>query len=125
MARRYKSRRTKRSTSRVYSNRRLRSASNPLLKKILARKNILTKTKTYTTHKRRKQTRRTQALTTTPLASQTKQVQFKTVPVLSLPKKLNICVKRQQRKEVIHALRHSGKSGQKRPNRNQHSNIHC
>ena len=36
-----------------------------------------------------------------------------------------ICKKRQQRKQVIHALNHSGKGGQKKPKLTQERNISC
>lgn len=36
-----------------------------------------------------------------------------------------VCVNRQQRREVLHALRKTGKSGQKSPEYNWKSKIHC
>lgn len=41
------------------------------------------------------------------------------------PQKVLVCVRRKIRKEVLHALGHSGKSGQKRPRRSAYSDIHC
>lgn len=41
------------------------------------------------------------------------------------PKKVLICVRRQARKEVLHALRKTGKSGQRRPRYNYYSSISC
>lgn len=37
----------------------------------------------------------------------------------------DICTQRQQRKEVIHAFNHAGKSGQKKQVRTPTSNLHC
>jgi hypothetical protein len=48
-----------------------------------------------------------------------------TLSISSLPTKVQICIKRKQRKEIIHALNKSGKSGQRKQKRNQHSNTHC
>jgi len=41
------------------------------------------------------------------------------------PNDVLICVRRKQRKEVLHALKKTGKTGQKRPHRNPYSNVHC
>ena len=41
------------------------------------------------------------------------------------PKEVITCLRRKQRKEVMHAIKKAGKSGQKRPTRNQLSNIKC
>lgn len=41
------------------------------------------------------------------------------------PERVMICVRRKQRREVIHALKLSGKSGQRRPTRSRYSNINC
>jgi len=51
-------------------------------------------------------------------------------PLPSRRKTLNytkalICARRKQRKEILHALKHTGKAGQKRPHRNQHSQTKC
>lgn len=50
---------------------------------------------------------------------------FQALKTVKLPMDRNICVQRQQRKEVIHALNHAGKSGQKKQVRTATSNIHC
>lgn len=42
-----------------------------------------------------------------------------------VPKKTLICVRRKQRKQVLHALRKSGKGGQRKPRRNTYSSIRC
>ena len=42
-----------------------------------------------------------------------------------LQNKALICARRAQRKEILHALKHTGKSGQKRPTRNKYRNINC
>lgn len=41
------------------------------------------------------------------------------------PNDVLICVRRKQRKEVLHALKKAGKSGQKSPRRSAFSDIHC
>jgi hypothetical protein len=41
------------------------------------------------------------------------------------PKRVALCIRRQQRKEVLHAIRKAGKTGQKRPRRNESSTISC
>jgi len=41
------------------------------------------------------------------------------------PTKVLVCVRRHIRKEVLHALQKTGKSGQKRPRRSYYSDIHC
>lgn len=44
-----------------------------------------------------------------------------------VPRKVAICVRRKQRKEVLHALKKTGRSGggRKKARRNIHSDIHC
>lgn len=41
------------------------------------------------------------------------------------PSRVVLCVKRQQRKEVIHAIGKAGRSGQRKPRRNQWSDVSC
>ena len=41
------------------------------------------------------------------------------------PQEVITCVRRKQRKEVMHALNKSGKAGQKKPTRNNNSKIKC
>jgi hypothetical protein len=43
----------------------------------------------------------------------------------SAPNKVLICVRRNIRKEVLHALNKTGKGGQNPPRRNSYSNIYC
>lgn len=43
----------------------------------------------------------------------------------SAPKEVVVCVKRKVRKEVLHALGKSGKTGQKKPRRNYFSDVRC
>lgn len=43
----------------------------------------------------------------------------------SLPRRIEACIRRSVRKEVIHAKRHAGKGGQKKPIRNFWSAISC
>jgi hypothetical protein len=41
------------------------------------------------------------------------------------PSKVAICIRRKQRKQVLHAIGKAGKVGQRRPKRNYFSSIHC
>lgn len=41
------------------------------------------------------------------------------------PERVLVCVRRQRRKEVLHAFRKTGKVGQKRPRRSASSSISC
>lgn len=41
------------------------------------------------------------------------------------PKRVLVCIRRQQRKEVLHALGKAGRSGQRRPRRSELSEISC
>lgn len=41
------------------------------------------------------------------------------------PSQVLVCVRRKRRKEVLHALRKTGKRGQRRPRRNSLSHIRC
>ena len=41
------------------------------------------------------------------------------------PKRIALCIRRQKRKEVLHALNKTGKIGQKKPQRNEYSSISC
>lgn len=41
------------------------------------------------------------------------------------PDEVVICVRRKTRKEVMHALKHAGKAGQRRPRRNRYSDVEC
>lgn len=43
----------------------------------------------------------------------------------NLPHEALVCIRRQQRKEVLHALRQTGRSRSYRPKRNSSSFIHC
>lgn len=46
-------------------------------------------------------------------------------PKVTETRQTMVCVDRQQRREVLHALRKTGKSGQKRPEYNWKSKVHC
>ena len=80
--------------------------------------------KTYTYGVTKKQKTRRIVSSTQPLKKQKK---------ITLPypvgnqqfRKAIICAKRQQRKEVLHAKKRTGKSGQRSPRYNQHSKLHC
>lgn len=56
-----------------------------------------------------------------------RRLDFRLLSPLSFeaPKKVLICVRRKQRKEVLHALRKAGKFGQRRPRRSYYSDISC
>ncbi len=41
------------------------------------------------------------------------------------PQRLLICIRRNIRTQVLHAYKKTGKGGQRRPRRNQHSQISC
>lgn len=41
------------------------------------------------------------------------------------PHRVLVCVRRKVRKEVMHALRHAGRSGQRKPRRNAYSSVSC
>lgn len=41
------------------------------------------------------------------------------------PKRVLICVRRKRRKEVLHALKKTGRGGQKKPRRSWYSSISC
>lgn len=43
----------------------------------------------------------------------------------AVPDRVLICVRRKRRKEVLHALKKTGKGGQKRPRRNWYSDVTC
>lgn len=51
--------------------------------------------------------------------------QTKAIVAFDAPKKVLVCVRRQRRKEVLHALKKTGKVGQRRPRRNWLSSISC
>jgi len=54
-----------------------------------------------------------------PFASLSSKISFKA------PGSVLVCVRRRQRREVLHALRKAGKTGQKRPRRSEYSSISC
>lgn len=47
------------------------------------------------------------------------------ITAFSVPLPVAICVRRQRRKEVLHALNKTGKVGQKRPRRSEYSSVSC
>lgn len=52
----------------------------------------------------------------------------KTIPsgvAFKHPEEVLVCVRRKQRKEVLHAFNKTGKSGQRRPRRSRFSDVHC
>lgn len=60
---------------------------------------------------------------------------FKTVPTglqqtthrigFEQPEQIAVCVRRKKREEILHALKKTGKTGQKRPRRSYYSSISC
>lgn len=52
-------------------------------------------------------------------------VQPHAIAAFTAPKKVLVCVRRKIRKEVMHALGKSGRSGQRRPRRSEYSSIQC
>lgn len=72
--------------------------------------------------------RRDQARLTQPVRrakKPTKPAPLWSQPQFAVPKKVAICVRRQTRKEVLHAKKVAGKSGLKKPRRNMWSKIRC
>jgi len=65
------------------------------------------------------------AVTTTQFRSNSRPAKFSHFIGFALPRKVLICIRRKRRKEVLHARRKTGKSGQKRPVRNFYSKIKC
>lgn len=49
----------------------------------------------------------------------------KALVTFSAPQNVLICVRRKIRKEVMHAFKKAGKTGQRRPRRNAYSSISC
>lgn len=47
------------------------------------------------------------------------------ISAFSAPSGVLICVRRKQRKEVLHALQKTGKVGQRRPRRSEFSSVQC
>jgi len=41
------------------------------------------------------------------------------------PRHVLVCIRRNQRKQVLHAINKTGKAGQRRPRRNEYSEISC
>lgn len=50
---------------------------------------------------------------------------FSPVIKFKAPQSVLICVRRQRRREVLHAMKKAGKGGMRRPRRNQFSSISC
>lgn len=59
------------------------------------------------------------ARSTRNMASPTHSISFE------YPRRIVICVRRKRRQEVLHALKKTGKSGQRRPRRNPYSEVNC
>ena len=128
MARRRRRYSNKRRT-RTYNKRPNRRLRSPLMNTILSNGFVQSRRtygNTYTTKRKSNQTTKTHVSITTETQP------YKNVRPLPSPardqKKFAraiICARRQQRKEILHALKRTGQSGQKRPTRNTHRNIKC
>lgn len=46
-------------------------------------------------------------------------------PHYAVPEQVSICVRRKQRREIMHALKHAGKGGMRKPRRTLLSRIKC
>lgn len=69
----------------------------------------------------------TAAITATPVAKKTGRASMR-VPyqiAFSAPQETLVCVRRHRRKEVLHALKKTGKRGQRKPRRSTFSNTRC
>lgn len=51
--------------------------------------------------------------------------QTKAIVAFSAPKDVLVCIRRNRRKEVLHAIGKAGKKGQRPPRRGPYSDIHC
>lgn len=60
-----------------------------------------------------------------PTTSKTPVDLYKATKTTVLKTPLDICSKRSQRKQIIHAFNHAGKTGQKPQQRTPASNFHC
>jgi hypothetical protein len=124
MARRYKKRKQTRVAARNTNRPRLRSAVRKTRIKLDRR--LIEDRRTYTPTYRPKTKSGQRAIIVTSTRPRTNRT---SPPLLrekfKFPKETLICLRRKQRKEVLHAKRHTGKAGQKRPRRNQYSQTHC
>lgn len=68
---------------------------------------------------------RSRALTTTLITPRSSSVRKVSRTSFSFPKEIPVCVRREQRKEVLHALGRVGGGPRRRPRRNLLSNISC
>lgn len=124
--RRSKNRNTQSRRTRRYSPK--RSLRSPLLGSIL-NNGFVASRRTYNPAYTKKH-KRVQKVVISSSSKNTKNRTFRTSPPLLRPtvsnfQKTIICARRKQRKEVLHALKKTGQTGQRRPRRNQYSNIKC
>lgn len=69
----------------------------------------------------------TATISATPVAKKTPKARAR-VPyqiAFQAPKETLVCVRRQRRKQVLHALKKTGKGGQRRPRRGPFSEVKC
>lgn len=69
----------------------------------------------------------TATITATPVAKKTGRARSR-VPyqiAFTAPQETLVCVRRQRRKEVLHAHKKTGKRGQRKPRRSAYSNTRC
>lgn len=135
MARRGKSRNTKSRSSRVTrtprSNRRLRSPSidNSLLNLILSPTKQAIAPSFGSSARSKNKTKKREIIYISgedaPTRSRRKTYSSFSTPVYSLNNPLSVCIRRKQRKEVLHALGKTGQSGQNAPRYTQNSSTHC
>lgn len=72
--------------------------------------------------------RRTMLLVNSPLTYARRKVGYSTVSErlsFNIPKRLEMCIRRAVRSQVLHAKRKTGKVGQRKPHRNFWSKISC
>ena len=113
-----------RDNSSIANRRRLRSAN---FDKSLTDYNnrFVEDRRTYTPAPLTPKTRTGQKAAIVTTTTRPKQNNSRKVDTFNAPQEVITCVRRKQRKEVMHAMKKSGKSGQRKPRRNQLSNTHC
>jgi hypothetical protein len=127
-SRKYSYQKSSRVVARTTNRRRLRSAFDARINEYNNR--FVESRRTYKFHSTPIPTTRPKRTMQKTLAMETgrkiqKPVQQNTYNPLSIPQRAIVCARRKQRKEVMHAIKRAGKSGQKRPTRNQFSHIKC
>lgn len=128
-SRKTNSQRTRRRTRSISSNRRLRSAFDQLLDNynsgFIDARRLAPLYEPYDLPKKAEQRPEKQNRAVSAPSVSPKKVETFQPTVLTDDKKIKTCVRRKQRKEVMHALGHAGKGGQKTPVYNSDRNIKC